>query len=376
MKSIERTLILCIDGDNDVGIKGGAATPIIGRGDNVRSATNLALSDPEEADANAMFGAIRLYDRLTKENPKESFEVATIAGSQVGGVDADRKMVRELREVLGGFSAEAVILVTDGYADESVVPVIQSHVPIHSIHHVIVKHSERLEETWAVIFRYMKMLVEDPYYSRITLGVPGIILVILGFLLASNQLENAGMVVVVVMGVALFLKGFGLDERLADLRLRLPPPERQLTISSSIVGVVLGILGSYQGIINAAKYLPENTEPLWDLSWWAGHMPVLSGAFLLKGIDLITLGIMVALIGGLASYYMQRDRKFWQNVIGMIFSFWMRFIAFESAKVLIEPGKTLTFWSPLIFYTVSGILTTILSVVIVYRRRESLPFVE
>lgn len=376
MKSIERTLILCIDGDNDVGIKGGAATPIIGRDDNVRSATNLALSDPEEADANAMFGAIRLYDRLTKENPKERFEVATIAGSQVGGVDADRKMVRELREVLGGFSAEAVILVTDGYADESVVPVIQSHVPIHSIHHVIVKHSERLEETWAVIFRYMKMLVEDPYYSRITLGVPGIILVILGFLLASNQLENAGMVVVVVMGVALFLKGFGLDEKLADLRLRLPPPERQLTISSSIVGVVLGILGSYQGIINAAKYLPENTEPLWDLSWWAGHMPVLSGAFLLKGIDLITLGIMVALIGGLASYYMQRDRKFWQNVIGMIFSFWMRFIAIESAKVLIEPGKTLTLWSPLIFYTVSGILTTILSVVIVYRRRESLPFVE
>ncbi|MFP3951171.1 MAG: DUF373 family protein [Candidatus Bathyarchaeia archaeon] len=376
MESIERTLILCIDGDNDVGIKGGAVTPIIGREKNIRSATSLALSDPEEADANAMFGAVRLYDRLRKENPGESFEVATIAGSQVGGVDADRKMVKELREVLGRFDTGAVIIVTDGYADESLVPVIQSHIPIHSIHHVVVKHSERLEETWAVFFRYMKMLVEDPYYSRITLGVPGIILVILGFLLASNQLENAGMVVVVVMGVALFLKGFGLDEKLADLRLRLPPPERQLTISSGIVGGILAVLGSYQGVINASQYLPEHVEPIWDLSWWAGQMPLLSGAFLLKGIDLILLGITIALIGGLASYYMQRDRKFWQNVIGMIFAFWMRFIAIESAKVLIEPGKSVTLWSPLIFYTVAGICTTILSVVVVYRRRRNLPFVE
>ncbi len=43
-----------------------------------------------------MFGAIKLYDQLMEQYPDESFEVATIAGSSKGGVEADRKMVKEL----------------------------------------------------------------------------------------------------------------------------------------------------------------------------------------------------------------------------------------------------------------------------------------
>jgi len=94
----DKTLILCIDGDNDIGIKAKVVTPIVGRQTNLESATILAVSDPEEADANAMFGAIKLYDQLLGQYPDESFEVATIAGSSMGGVEADRKMVKELSE--------------------------------------------------------------------------------------------------------------------------------------------------------------------------------------------------------------------------------------------------------------------------------------
>ena len=171
----EQTLILCIDGDNDIGKKTEVATPVIGRQANLDSATKLAVSDPEEADANAMFGAIKLYDQLVKEYTNESFEVATIAGSSMGGVEADRKIISELGEVLEYYKANGVILVTDGFSDEEIVPIIQSRLPITSIHHVVVKHSERIEETYAVIFRYMKMLIDDPYYSKVSLGVPGIL---------------------------------------------------------------------------------------------------------------------------------------------------------------------------------------------------------
>ena len=238
-----RTLILCIDVDNDIGKKGGVETPVVNKTSNLEAATALVLADPEEADANAMFGAIRLLDQLVEKYPDEVYQVATIAGSEMGGVEADRKIVRELESVLESYRATGVILVTDGYSDEAVIPLIQSRVPITSVQHVVVKHSERLEETWAVIFRYFRMLVEDPYYSRVSLGVPGIMLVILGFLTVFDQLQNAGVVLTFVMGLVLLIKGFSLDEKLAIARLRLPPPQRQLILASVSVGVIVSLVG-------------------------------------------------------------------------------------------------------------------------------------
>lgn len=370
MASTERTLIVCIDSDDDIGTKGGIATPIIGRDETLHAAMALAIADPEEADANAMFGAVKLYDTMVKQYPEESFEVSTISGSSLGGVEADRKMVRDLNHVLETFDATGVILVTDGFADEELVPIIQSRVPITSIHHVVVKHSERIEETWAVIFRYLRMLVEDPYYSRVSLGVPGVLLVLFGFLIASGQVENAGMMVTFVLGFVLFIKGFGLDDRLAEMRPRLPPAERWLTLLSKWLGAILGLLGTYQGIVYAWTFLPGPAQPFWDLSFWASHLPGLAAAFFRRGMDLISLGIAVVIIGDAASDYIleRKTISIWENVVGLIFLFWMRLIVLESTEVLMNPEITLTLFSPLIFYTVAGVSTTIIAVVLIYRR--------
>lgn len=366
----ERTLILCIDVDNDIGKKGNIETPILSRNSNLEAATTLALSDPEEADANAMFGAVKLYDRLMEKQPNELFQVATIAGSSMGGIDADRKIVRELQSVIESFKATGVILVTDGYADESVIPLIQSRVPITSIQHVVVKHSERLEETWAVFFRYMRQMIEDPYYSRLTLGVPGVMLIVIGILLVFDQLQNAGMILTFVVGIVLLIRGFGWEDKFDIVRLRLPPPERQLTLASYGVGLILFLVGSFRGINNVWNYLPPS--PIGND--WLPLAPTLVGHFLLEAIDLIILGAMVALLGGVASYYMKKDSKIWQNVVGIIVAFWLWFIATESARVLIEPDKTLNIWSPLVFFTLAGVITTITSVFVIYRSDRKLPF--
>jgi len=369
MSATEKTLIICIDGDDDIGNKAEVKTPVLGREENLKAATQLAVSDPEEADANAMFGAVKLHDRLRREYPDESFEVATIAGTSSGGVEADRKMIKELGEVLKAYDASGVILVTDGFADDALIPIVQSRVPITSIHHIVVKHSERIEETWAVFFRYLRMLVEDPYYSRVSLGVPGVLLVIFGFLLASGQVENAGMVTAFVLGIVLFLKGFGLDERIAAIRPRLPPSNRFMTVIAGGIGVILVLLGFYQGVTYAWKFLPEEVAPFWDLAFWAGRLPDLAGNFIIRGADLIALGIAIALIGDGASHYLQKKNvKIWENVIGLIFLFWMRLIVLESAEILIDPEITLTLFSPLIFYTVAGVATIILAVILIYRR--------
>jgi len=377
MSAPEKTLIICIDGDDDIGTKARVHTPVVGRTENMVAAAQLAVSDPEEADANAMFGAVKLYDRLIKDYPQESFQIATVAGTSDGGVEADRKMIRELGEVLKVYDASGVILVTDGYADEELVPIIQSRVPITSIHHVVVKHSKRIEETWAVFFRYLRMLVEDPYYSRVSLGVPGVLLVIFGFLIASNQLENAGMVTAFVLGIVLFIKGFGLDERLAAMRPRLPPSDRFLTLISGGIGVILALLGCYQGVTYAWKFLPADVKPFWEIGFWVGQLPDLAGAFFIRGTDLMVLGAAIALIGDGARHYIQKKTvKIWENVIGLIFLFWMRLIVLESAEILIDPEITITLMSPLIFYTVAGVATIILAVILIYRRygREFFPY--
>ena len=114
----KRILILCVDRDGDLQAKAEIITPLLGRESNLNSAVSLALQDPEEPDANAMFEAVRLFDRLQKEKqPNEILEVATISGLQKGGVAADRKLVSELNSLLKNFKANEVILVSDGFAE-------------------------------------------------------------------------------------------------------------------------------------------------------------------------------------------------------------------------------------------------------------------
>ncbi|MGB9631191.1 MAG: DUF373 family protein, partial [Candidatus Methanodesulfokora sp.] len=74
----EKVLVLCIDRDDDVGVKTGIKGPIIGREKNVEAASKLAMADPSEADANAIFGAIKVYDEMQKELSEDNVMIATV----------------------------------------------------------------------------------------------------------------------------------------------------------------------------------------------------------------------------------------------------------------------------------------------------------
>lgn len=62
----ERILVLNVDIDNDLYRKTKITGPVMGRIDNLRAASKLALADPQETDANAIFEAVRKYDELKK----------------------------------------------------------------------------------------------------------------------------------------------------------------------------------------------------------------------------------------------------------------------------------------------------------------------
>ena len=60
-----KVLVVCIDRDNDIGSKGGIQTPVLGRDKCIDAGIRLAIEDPEDADANAIFGAVKLYRRIS-----------------------------------------------------------------------------------------------------------------------------------------------------------------------------------------------------------------------------------------------------------------------------------------------------------------------
>src|SRR5579863_492310 len=181
----DKYLVLCVDRDDDLGEKAKVKSPVVGRDAVLAAALKLALADPEEADANAMFAAIRKYDELTRSG--NTCEVAVVGGDSDRGFDADRKIGREVAGLLEEGKYSGVVFVSDGGEDEQVVPIIQSLRPIVSVERVAVKHSQTVEETYEVLGRYLRMLIFDPHYSKYALGVPGLILVLAGIFILAGK---------------------------------------------------------------------------------------------------------------------------------------------------------------------------------------------
>src|SRR5208337_2914818 len=270
----KRILILCVDRDGDLEVKAGVKTPLLGRTANLDGAVTLALKDPEEPDANAMFEAVRLHDRLQNEKqPEEIFEVATISGSELGGVSADRKLVAELNNLLDSFSANEVILVSDGYSDEAVLPLVQSRVPVSSVRRIVVKHSESIEETAALFSRYLRTVMDNPRYSRVALGLPGLLILILGILSIIGWVQYYLIAFALVLSVFLVVKGFGVDKATKDLyrwvKEYSPPPLRvQISNFSLVAGALCIVLGVYLG---------GTSIPSAEFAAWLSNVPRIVG---------------------------------------------------------------------------------------------------
>jgi putative membrane protein len=363
-----RILILCVDRDGDLEAKAGIKTPLLGRTANLDAAVSLALRDPEEPDANAMFEAIRLHDRLKNEKqPEETFEVATISGLERGGVGADRKLVAELNKLLVSFAANEVILVSDGYSDEAVLPLVESRVPVSSVRRIVIKHSESIEETAALFSRYLRLIWENPRYARIALGVPGVLFLLYGILsLLPNALNYYFIAIVLILGSVLLVKGFGVDREAKNLykwaREYSPPPlPLQISNYAIIAGILCIAISVYLGVANAGSAPGLNPTPI-DLAGWFSVLPEVAGFYLKGFMDLLVVGISIVLSGRSVRLYFERDARLLRNAALVVSVIWFRWILDATANILIDP--TLGF-SNLVFAIIVGILIGIASVLLV-----------
>ena len=360
----KRILVLCVDRDGDLGAKAGVKTPVVGREANLNAAVALALKDPEEPDANAMFEAVRIFDRLKDEGkPDEIFEIASLSGSELGGISADRKVVAELNDLLGSFSASEVILVTDGYSDEAVLPVVQSRVPVSSVRRIVVKHSESIEETAALFSRYLKTLVDNPRYSRIALGLPGLLILILVVFAMVGWVQYYVIAFVFVLSVFLLIKGFGVDRMAKGFykwarEYSAPPVRIQISSFSAIAGALCIVLGVYLGGARAAAEI----TPQQDVMGYLTILPRLSGFFIGDAITLIVIGVCVTLSGRAIRWYLERDARMLRNCAMIVTIGWSRQIFVSAADLLTGNSGP----ERVVLAVIIGILIGIASVLITF----------
>ena len=274
-----KLLVICVDRDNDLGEKTGIQTPVIGRDSCIEAAQRLALEDPEDADSNSIFSAIKTYEDLISKGYQ--VEVVTVAGVKDRGVQADEKILTETRKVLEKFSANGAVIVSDGEDDESVIPVIQNVLPVVSVQRVVMKVSRSVEYSYAVFGKYLKMIAYDSKYSKFFLGVPGILLLIGGIATVFDYTAEIFAVLVSILGGAFLIRAFDVDRAWSSWSK--PTPMGFIRMFTMVAGILLilssvpaGISAVEQELLDAdTTYIEKITDKKIIGQFVSGALPIL-----------------------------------------------------------------------------------------------------
>lgn len=171
-----KTLVLCVDRDDDIGVKTGIKGPLIGREDNLAAAVKLGLVDPEDSDVNALLGAVSMYDGLVKDG--EDAEIATICGDVRVGSASDLVLTEQLDQVLEEVRPGRVFLVSDGAEDEAFAPIIGSRIRVDHVRRVYVRQTPTAESMYYVVGRQLK----NPKVRRKVVAPLGFVLLLFGLI--------------------------------------------------------------------------------------------------------------------------------------------------------------------------------------------------
>ncbi len=317
-----KTLVLCVDRDDDLGTKAGINGPVIGRDENLKATIALGLADPEEVDANTILSGIQLYDDLVKRGMET--EIATISGDSHVGFQSDLILTNQLGNVLEVVKPDRAILVSDGAEDESIYPVVSSRVKIDSVKRVYMKQSKSIEGTYYLIMKTF----QDEKMRRKWIVPLSLVLVIWGSLSLFTKLirfsegnyddisllsEMAPGVIGVVLGV--YLVGWAYQwvpktlERIA--RTKRSIRQGSLVIPFAIVAFVLVIVGVLVGYDMATVYM-EGLLPQ-ERSVAISILLFVSGA-----VWFVVFGVFAYETGKSVMAFLQTSKIRWSFIVMMV----------------------------------------------------------
>ncbi len=255
---VSRLLVICVDRDDDIGSKAGVVTPVVGRNECIEAAQRLALEDPEDADSNSIFAAVKTFEDLISKGYQ--VEVAIVSGTTNKGVQADEKIVSQVKTIVDNFSANGAVIVSDGEDDESVIPIIQNVLPIVSVKRVVMRVSRTVEYSYAVLGRYLKAIAFDSKYSKFFLGVPGILLLIGGVATVIGMTREIFAVLVSILGGAFLIRAFDVDR--AWSHWTKPTPAGFIRIFTLVAGILLIVASITAGIGTVTPNITANPDSI------------------------------------------------------------------------------------------------------------------
>jgi len=354
--SANKLLVICVDRDNDVGEKAGIDTPVFGRNACIEAAQRLALEDPEDADSNSIFYAIKTYEDLVSKGYQA--EIITVAGVEDRGVQADEKIAREIRQILEKFSANGAVIVSDGEDDESVIPIIQNILPVVSVQRVVMRVSRSVEYSYAVFGKYLKMIAYDSKYSKFFLGVPGILLLIGGIASVFNFTTEIFAVLISILGAAFLIRAFDVDRAWASWSK--PTPAGFIRVFTMVTGIIL-ILASVPAGITVID--PEITNADMQLSEAITNQ-VIIGQFVLGAMPFLWMGLGSIFGGILLSNWLGGSLKKISDVLRLIVLLAIYPTIAQFSSILINDDSSFTLIPPLL----AGLAITLISATLLFRR--------
>jgi putative membrane protein len=351
-----KLLVICIDRDNDVGEKAGIVTPVVGRDACIEAAQRLALEDPEDADSNSIFAAIKTYEDLISKGYK--VEVITVAGVKNRGVQADEKILAETRKVLEKFAANGAVIVSDGEDDESVIPVIQNVLPVVSVQRVVMKVSRSVEYSYAVFGKYLKMIAYDSRYSKFFLGVPGILLLIGGIATVFDFTAEIFAVLVSILGGAFLIRAFDIDRAWSNWSK--PTPMGFIRIFTMVAGILL-ILSSVPAGMSAvdSELIEDNPELITMIT-----DKVIIGQFVAGALPILWIGMGAIVAGTLLSNWIGGIPRQITDILRIIVLAALYPTIAQFTNIMIYDESSFTLIPPLL----GGLAATLVSATILFKK--------
>jgi len=351
-----KLLVICVDRDDDVGEKTGITTPVIGRDACIEAAQRLALEDPEDADSNAIFSAIKTYEDLVSKG--YNAQVITVTGVTGRGVQADEKIAAEIKSVLKTFHADGSVIVSDGEDDEMVIPIIQNVIPVISVQRVVMKVSRTIEHSYALFGKFLKMVVYDPKYSKFFLGVPGILLLIGGIGVVTGYTAEIFAVLVSILGGAFLIRAFDIDKAWSSWAK--PTPEGFIRLFTLITGLILIAAAVPAGI--ASVGVENISADLGILQLISDNVMV--GQFISGMIPFLWIGIGTIFVGILFNNWLNRKLRHISDILRVIALVSVYPTLYQFTKILIYDESSFSLILPL----VAGVGVTAASATILIRK--------
>jgi len=351
-----KLLVICIDRDDDLGRKTGIPTPVVGRNACIEAAQRLALEDPEDADSNSIFFAVKTYEDLVSKGYKT--QVVVVTGVENRGVQADEKVASEIKSVLKKFSADGAVIVSDGEDDEMVIPVIQSVIPVISVQRVVMQVSRTIEHSYAVFGKFLKLVMYNPKYSKFFLGVPGILLLIGGIGAVTGYNVEIFAVLITILGGAFLIRAFDIDK--AWTNWAKPTPEGFTRMFTLITGLILIAASVPAGITTVS---PEN------ISGDVGIINLITdevviGQFVSGMIPFLWIGLGTIFVGILFSNWLNRKLRHISDLLRIIVLVALYPTVHQFTNILMYEESSFSLILPL----VAGFAVTAASATLLIRR--------